>query len=248
MSRVPILVAVLVVAVLPSASALAQTVEELLRGADDLLRGESSRGRMTMRVKTARWEREVVMSIWSKGSEKTLIRIEAPAKEKGTATLKVGKDIWNYLPKVDRTIKIPSSMMSGSWMGSHFSNDDLVREYRFGEDFECDFVDPPGDGAEHWMIECVPKPDAPIVWGKVAVRIRRSDELMDEVTYWDGRDRLIRTASYTDIKDLGGRRLPTRIRITPEDEPGEYTEVIYDDMSFGVEIDDRTFSLQALRR
>ena len=224
------------------------TVEELLLRTDDLLRGESSQGRMTMRIKTSRWEREVTMSVWSKGSEKTLIRIEAPAKEKGTATLKVENDIWNYLPKIDRTIKVPASMMSGAWMGSHFSNDDLVREYRFGEDFRCGFVDPAAGLEEHWVIECVPNPDAPIVWGKVVIQIRKSDELADEVTYWDERDRLVRTATYSDIQDLGGHRFPTRIRIAPADESGEYTEILYEDMQFGVEIDERTFSLQSLRR
>jgi len=226
-------------------SAQKPTVEELLLRADDLLRGESSQGRMTMRIKTARWERVVTMSVWSKGSEKTLIRIEAPAKERGIATLKVGNDIWNYLPKVDRTIKVPASMMAGSWMGSHFSNDDLVREYRFGEDFSCEFVD---QLEEHWVIECVPNPDAPIVWGKVVIRIRKSDELVDEVTYWDERDRLVRTATYSDIKDLGGQRIPTRIRIAPADDSGEYTEILYEDMQFGVELDERTFTLQSLRR
>ena len=229
------------------------TVEELLRRTDDLLRGESSQGRMTMRIKTARWEREITMSTWSKGSEKTLIRIEAPAKEKGIATLKVENDIWNYLPKVDRTIKVPASMMAGSWMGSHFSNDDLVREYRFTEDFTCEFIDPPaaaeGHAAEdHWVIRCVPNPDAPIVWGKVVIQVRRSDELVDEVTYFDERDRLVRTAVYSDITDLDGRKMPTRIRILPADEPDEYTEIVYEELSFDIEIDDRTFTLQALRR
>lgn len=203
---------------------------------------------MTMRIKTARWERVVTMSVWSKGSEKTLIRIEAPAKERGIATLKVENDIWNYLPKVDRTIKVPASMMSGSWMGSHFSNDDLVREYRFSEDFTCEFVDPAAAAEDHWVIRCVPNPDAPIVWGKVLIRVRQSDELVDEVTYFDERDRLVRTAIYSDITDLDGRRMPTRIRIQPADEPDEYTEIIYEELSFDIEIDDRTFSLQALRR
>lgn len=242
------LFSMLLLVALPAASVQTPTVEELLLRADDLLRGESSRGRMTMRVKTSRWEREVTMSIWSKGSEKTLIRIEAPAKEKGISTLKVDQDIWNYLPKIDRTIKVPASMMSGAWMGSHFTNDDLVREYRFGEDFRCDFVDSPEGTVGHWFIECVPKPDAPIVWGKVVLRIDMADELVNEVTYWDERGRLVRTATYSDVRNLGGQKIPTRIRIAPADESGEFTEIVYDEMAFGVEIDDRTFSLQALRR
>ena len=119
-------------------------VLELLRLTDDLMRGDSSRGTMTMRVKTKRFERTITMEIVSKGTERSLIRIIAPAKEKGTATLKVGDQIWNYLPKIDRTIKVPGSMMSGAWMGSHFSNNDLVRQVRFSEDFDCSIEDRPG--------------------------------------------------------------------------------------------------------
>ena len=112
-----------------SASALADepTIEELLDATDDINRGESSITTIEMQVRTARYERTMSMQAWSRGEENSLIRILSPAKDAGTTTLKVGDDMWNYLPKVDRTMKIPRGMMSGSWMGSHFSNDDLVK-------------------------------------------------------------------------------------------------------------------------
>jgi len=225
------------------------TVEELLRKTDDLMRGSSSEGTVTMRVKTARWDRSLTMKVWSEGTEKTLFQILAPAKEKGTATLKVDNNIWNYLPKVDRTIKVPASMMSGSWMGSHFTNDDIVKESRFVDDFVCELVGRPGsDTDSHWVIDCVPLPEAPVVWGKVVLKVRAVDELVDEITYFDEEDRLVRTMTYSDIGELGGRRIPRHMKMVPTDEPDEFTEVIYEDLAFDVKHPARTFTLQALRR
>ncbi len=225
------------------------TVEELLRQTDDLMRGSSSKATITMRVKTKRWDRTLTMEVWSEGTEKTLFQILSPAKEKGTATLKVDNNIWNYLPKVDRTIKVPASMMSGSWMGSHFTNDDIVKESRFVDDFDCELVDRPGSGPDsHWVIDCIPLPEAPVVWGKVVVKVRAVDELVDEVTYFDEDDRLVRTMTYSDISELGGRRIPRHLKMIPADKPDEFTEVIYDELAFDVKHPARMFSLQALRR
>ena len=224
------------------------TVEELLQRTDDLMRGESSEGTFSMHVKTARWDRTLSMQAWSEGTQKSLIRILSPAKERGMATLKVDQNIWNYLPKVDRTIKLPASKMSGSWMGSHFSNDDLVKHSRFSEDYECEFTEKPESKNGHYGIECIPKPDAPVVWGKVVVRVRASDELVEEVAYFDEEDGLVRTFTYEDIGDLGGRQLPRRIKVVPADKPDEFTEIIYEELTFDVKLPERTFTLQALRR
>jgi hypothetical protein len=215
---------------------------------DDLLRGASSRGTMTMRIQSTRWKRELQMQVRSKGTDRTLIQILAPPKEKGTATLKVEKNIWHYLPKVDRTIKVPASMMSAAWMGSHFTNDDLVRESRYEADYECDYEQLPEDADGHFLIACIPKPDAPVVWGRVEISVRASDELADEIRFLDEKGTLRRTILYENIGDLGGKRLPRRIRVVPADKPGELTEIVYEDMEFDVDLPDRTFSLQSLRR
>jgi hypothetical protein len=230
------------------ARAAEPTVEDLLRRTDDLLRGKSSRGRFTMRVKTARWDRSLGLEAWSEGTEKTLIRITSPAREAGTATLKVEQNIWNYLPKVDRTIKVPASMMSGNWMGSHFTNDDLVRESRFVDDYRCACTSRPRENKEGvFVVSCVPKPNAPVVWGKVILAIGQ-DELIQKVDHYDEKGRLIRTLHYTDLGDLGGRRLPRRMRMVPHDKPGELTEVVYEELTFDVALPAGTFTLQALRR
>ena len=122
----------------------ARAQEDLTPGAildriDDLYRGKSSHAIMRMAVVTENWTRELELESWSMGKEKSLMRILSPRKEKGTATLKSGKQMWNYLPKVDRVIKIPSSMMGSSWMGSHFTNDDLVKESRMAEDYDFEY-------------------------------------------------------------------------------------------------------------
>jgi hypothetical protein len=222
-------------------------VRALLHRVDDLLRGASSHGRIVMRVKTETWQRELELESWSEGTEKTLMRILAPPKERGTATLKVGPNIWNYLPKVDRTIKVPASMMSASWMGSHFTNDDLVRESRFEDDYACSATEKPAGGAGHWAIECTPDPDAPVVWGRVVLRLG-ADEIVQEVAYFDEHGAPARTMSYDDIADFGGRRLPRRVRMTPADKPGEYTEIVYQELAFDVAIPGDTFTLQGLRK
>lgn len=225
------------------------TVSELIEKTDDLMRGKSSEGKVTMHVKTARWDRKLTMKMWSKGTEKTLIQILSPAKEKGTATLKVDKDIWNYLPKVDRTIKVPASMMSGSWMGSHFTNDDLVKESRFIDDFDCKFTSLPKDNKQQqYVIDCIPKPDAPVVWGRVVIHVSGADQLVTEMLYYDEKGKLIRTMVYSDVGVLGGRKMPKRMKMVPQDKPGEYTEVIYEELQFDIKLSERTFSLQALRR
>lgn len=218
----------------------------LLERVDDLARGSSSRGTMTMKVKTRRFERTLTMEVVSKGSERSLVRITAPAKEKGTATLKVEDQIWNYLPKVDRTIKVPGSMMSGAWMGSHFSNNDLVRQVRFSEDFDCELDDLADEN--QWLITCVPHDDTPVVWGKVEVAIDKSDELPRATRYYDERGGLARTMTYEDVREIAGRRLPTRMRVLPADEPDEFTEMIYEALELDIDVPDRIFSLQSLRR
>ena len=224
------------------------SIQDFLKIQDDATRGASSEGTMKMRVKTARWDRALTIKMWSEGSEKTLMRIESPAKEKGTSTLKVDKDIWNYLPKVDRTIKVPASMMSGAWMGSHFTNDDLVQESRYSEDFKCQFLAKPQGGQGKYQIECIPNPDAAVVWGKVHIQARAEDKLADEIRFYDEKGKLVRSMVMTDFTQMGGRTLPRHMKLVPADKPDEFTEVSYEEMAFDVQLPARTFTLQALKR
>ena len=241
--------AALLLAVPASAEPTKPTLEELLNGVDDVQRGSSSKARVSMHVKTKRWERSLVMDSVSEGEDKSLIRIVSPAKEAGTATLMVDDNVWNYLPKVDRTMKVPSSMMSGAWMGSHFTNNDLVRSARLADEFTYELKqEPEEDGKGQWVIECTPKEDAPVVWGKVVVTIRGSDRVPSEITYWDEDGSLVRTMSFLDVQDVGGRPVPMKMKLLPADAPDEFTEIGYESLEFDPKLAPNTFSLQTLKK
>jgi len=226
------------------------TPKQILDRVDDLFRSRSSYSLGTMTVTTAHWKRSLNMEFWTKGKEKSLIRILAPKKEKGTTTLRTGNDIWNYLPKVKRVIKLPSSMMAASWMGSHFTNDDLVKESRMAEDytFEVTFSGRIEGKEEIVEVTCYPQPEAAVVWGKVVVRASREDYLPLSVKYFDEDLRLARTMTFSDVAQLGGRQLPTVVTIAPEDKPEESTVIKYERISFDLDLDDDFFSLRTLQR
>ena len=225
------------------------TPKQILNRVDDLFRGKSSLGHLTMAIVTANWQRTLELEFWSEGKDKSLIRILAPEKEKGTATLRVGNEIWNYLPKVNRTIKLPSSMMSSSWMGSHFTNDDLVKESRMADDYTFNITfNGEKDGQSITEITCIPKPEAAIVWGKVLVTVRNSDYLPLNTKYYDEDMKLARTMVFSDIGELGGRNLPRVMTVLPTDKPGEKTEVTYQKLTFDPKLPADTFSLRSLTR
>ena len=225
------------------------TPKQILDKVDDLFRSRSSHGFGTMTVATAHWKRSLSLEMWSKGKDKSLVRILAPKKEKGTTTLRAGNDIWNYLPKVNRVIKLPSSMMGASWMGSHFTNDDLVKESRMADDytFEITFVGE-DEGEEVVEVTCHPKPEAAVVWGKVLVRARLKDYLPLSVKYFDEDLRLARTMTFSQVSQLGGRMLPAVVTMVPEDKPDESTVIHYEKMEFDIGLDDDFFSLRTLQK
>ena len=235
-------------AVMGTAQANDEQILELLTGQDDRYRGTSSTATMTMEIKTARYERTVTMQSWTQGTERSLIRILAPARDQGVATLKVDDNIWNYLPKVDRTMKISGAAMSGQWMGSHITNDDLVKQSRMREDYTYELTaKPDAEGKGVYRVELVPKPDAPVVWGKVVLEVR-PDRQPNQIAYFDEQGELVRTMKFLDIQEMGGRTLPATLRVEPADAPGEFTEVRYTEMEFDVDLNDRVFSLQSLKR
>jgi hypothetical protein len=225
------------------------TPKQILDKVDDLFRSQSSHGFATMTVATVHWKRSLSLEMWSKGKDKSLVRILAPKKEKGTATLRSGNDIWNYLPKVKRVIKLPSSMMAASWMGSHFTNDDLVKESRMAEDytFEITFIGE-DEGEEIVEVTCHPKPEAAVVWGKVLVRARLKDYLPLLVKYFDEDLRLARTMTFSQVSELGGRLLPALVTMVPEEKPEEFTLIHYERMEFDIGLKDDFFSLRTLQR
>lgn len=233
---------------LPRISA-AMTAREILEKVDDMWRGESSYAEMTMDVKTEHYERSMELSAWSYGKEYSLIVITYPPKDRGVATLKKNQDIWNYLPRVNRVIRVPGSMMMANWMGSHFTNDDLVKESRFAEDFTSEITfEGTRDGVPVYEITLIPKPDAPVVWGRIEVTVLAEDLIPLVSLYYDEEGQLTRTVTFSEVKTLAGRRVPSVMTLRPEDKPAEYTRIVYKELQLGVDIDEAFFSMSTLTR
>lgn len=187
------------------------SAKDILNQVDDLYRGDSAHGKMRMSVTTKHWSRTLSLEFWSKGTKRSLVRILSPLKEKGTATLMVENDIWNYLPKVKRVIKLPSSMMGGSWMGSHFTNDDLVKQSRMTEDYTFDITFNGMRGNQKTLeITCIPKEEAAVVWGKVVVEVADKTWLPISMHYFDEDMVETRVMHFFQRKDFSGQKAPYR--------------------------------------
>ncbi len=226
-----------------------KTSQEILDKIDKMWRGESSVGTYQMKIKTSNWERNLRIKSWTKGLDYTLITIEYPKKEKGVSTLKVQNNLWNFLPKINRVIKVPSSLMMGSWMGSHFTNDDLVKESTLANDYHHSITfEGVRDGQEVYEITLLPKEDAAVVWGKIAILVRKDDLMPLYEEFFDENGKPVRKMTLTEVKMLGGRLLPTRMTVVPYDKPGEFTEVVYVEINFDVELSDSFFSLRNLKQ
>jgi len=227
----------------------AMEVSELIRHIDKLWRGETSHANMSMTVKTRHYDRTMTMDAWSKGKSYSLVVIREPIKDRGIATLKVKENIWNYLPKINRVTKVPSSMMSGSWMGSHFTNDDLVKESTFEDDYNSKITfEGERDGKQIYELTSLPKPNAAVVWGKVVMFVDQKNLAPYKALYYDEEGILIRTLTFDEIKQIDGRAIPMRMSLQPEDKPNESTVIVYHDIEFGVPLNDAFCSLQSLEQ
>ena len=241
-----------VVALLAAAAPSGAQVDprEIIDRVDRLLRGDSSRGVATMEVVTEHWERQMTMEIWSLGTDYSLVRLRAPQKEAGTATLKAEADIWNYLPKVDRTIKVPASMMGGAWMGSHFTNDDLVKESQLVDDYDIElaFDGENAEGVGVWEFRLTPRPDAAVVWGGIEYEIRQADDMPLWTRFYNEEGELMRTMEHGEFTEFGGRTVPAVMNVYPADKPDERTTIRYDELEFDVDVEQSFFSLRSLQR
>jgi outer membrane lipoprotein-sorting protein len=229
------------------ATADAPDVQRLLRRFDDMYESSGTFSQIEIEIVTARKTRTMRVRAWSKGEDTALLLIDAPARDAGMATLRVGKNLWNYLPKISRTIRVPPSMMMGSWMGSDFTNDDLVRESSYEEDYTSRLVglstDPPG-----WRVRLDARPDVVGLWKQVEIIFSRDNELPVQLQYFDRKGRLSRTMSLDEVKEFGDRLIPTVITIVPEREKDRRTQLRYTHVEFGVKLDDSMFSLSELER
>lgn len=225
------------------------SAKEVVRKADDKMRGKTSNGAVTIQIVRPTWTRELKMKTWSKGTEYSLILVTAPAKEKGTVFLKRKKEVWNWLPSIERTIKLPPSMMSQSWMGTDFTNDDLVKESSAVEDYEHSFEgDSIIDGRNCFKIKMIPKPEAAVVWGKIFVWIDKKDYLQLKTEFFDEDNMLISTMLGSEIKMMGGRLIPARMEMIPSDKKNQKTVMIFETIQFDTPIDDSFFSPDNMKK
>jgi hypothetical protein len=223
------------------------TAEDLVGGALDLMRGKTSYTELSMTIHRPDWERSSSLVSWTRGREDALIRFTAPARDAGNATLKQGDNIWTYTPKLNRTIRLPYSLMSQSWAGSDFSYNDLSRTDDLLRHYTLTIIDVSEvDGHRVYTIEAVPHDDAPVVWGKEEWVLRDDYVILSETFYDQSFVPLKRLETY-EIGELGGRVMALRLRMMKLDEPDHYTEVVYDSAEFDIEIEDRTFTVFALQ-
>jgi outer membrane lipoprotein-sorting protein len=234
----------------PAAFAQEQlTATEIVRRADQLLRGKTSVGKYEMTIITPNWERTLAMDVWTEGYEKTFIRITAPPKEAGVGSLRIETNMWNYLPKVERIIKIPPSMMMQSWMGSDFTNDDLVKESSVVKDYTHELMGTETvDGFETWKIALTPKPEAPVVWGKIIMNVRKSDFNPVREEFYSESGKLVRVMTFSDFRKMDDRTIPTKWVMQPVDEPDKRTVLLVEEIHFNVAIPASVFTLQNLKR
>lgn len=226
-----------------------QKATEIVRKSNNLLRGKSSFSEATLTVIKPSWTRSITMKIWALEPDYALILITKPARDKGTVTLKRKREVWNWIPTIRRLIKIPPSMMMQPWMGSDFTNDDLVRESSIVEDYTHTIIGQETIGDYScYKIRFDPKPEAGVVWGKIVTWISQKNYLMLKAEYYDEDGQLIKTMTGSKIKTMGGRLLPTRWEVLPHNKPGHKTILEYKSIRFNIQLTPAFFSQQNMKR
>ena len=232
-----------------AAPASCQSAKDIIRKANDMLHGNSSTSTATMTVIKPDWSRQMTTKLWMLEPKYALILITAPAKDRGTVTLKRQAEIWNWIPSIERIIKIPPSMMMQPWMGSNYTNDDLVRESSIVDDYNQTLEGKQTiDGYPCYKIRLLPKPGAGVVWGKVVMWVSIKGYMELRTEYYDEEGTLVKYMTGSKITTLGGRTLPSHWEMIPVDKPAEKTTLDYTSMHFDVDIAPSFFSKQNMRR
>ena len=230
-----------------TASAADRDATGIVRDAINHWRGLSSHGEMTMTIHRPDWERTMSMESWSQGEELSLVRVTAPQKDRGNGTLIDDDRMWTFSPKINRVIKVPSSMMNQSWMGSDFSNKDISRTDDIVDEYDHSLLaTTESDGFEVYEIQSIPHEEAAVVWGREVLKIRE-DNVMIEQRFYDQDDVLVKTLRTLEIREMGGRSVAARQRMEKEESPDEWTEVTIDSVAFDVELGENVFTLSNLR-
>jgi len=222
---------------------------KIIQKANDKLQGTTSKAEMKMTIVRPTWKREMTMKSWSKGDDYALTLITGPARDKGTAFLKRDKEIWNWQPSIDRTIKLPPSMMMQSWMGSDFTNDDLVKQFSIVNDYDHKLLGTEKiEERECYKLQLIPKEEAAVIWGKILIWIDVAEYMQLKTEFYDEDDYLVNTMLGSDVKKIGGKLLPSKMIVQPEEEEGHKTIIEYLNIEFDKPIKDSFFSTQNMKR
>ncbi len=215
----------------------------LLKKMDELFRSKSSVATIKMQIISPHWQRTLEMQSWTRGMDDTFIRVFSPKKDRGVSTLKIDKDIWNYFPKINKLIKVPPSMMAGSWMGSDLTNDDLVREVSLVEEYQASKKN---EGENH-RLTLIPKESTVTVWGKIEFVVNQESLLPLEQSYFNEKGEKVRTMEFSDIRDFNGKKIPAVMTMMPLNKTGHKTVIEYVEAEFDVEIPENVFTLRNLQ-
>ena len=247
MNRRSVLLMLVSTALLGAPGAVAQDAADIVRAAIDNWRGESSQGETSMTIHRPTWERTMSMRSWTQGSKKSLVRVTAPKKDAGNGTLMVDNNMWTYSPKVNRVIKVPSSMMGQSWMGSDFSNKDVSRADDIVDQYDHTLLaTEEHEGHALYRIESIPHEDAAVVWGKEVLRVR-DDHVLISQEYYDQEGVLVKLLESLEVGEMGGRTIALRQRMGEVDTKDEWTEFQILSVEFDVDLADNLFTRSNLQ-
>jgi outer membrane lipoprotein-sorting protein len=226
-----------------------QDATEIVKKADELMKAKSSYSEITMKIVKPDWSREMGMKVWALEPDYAMIYITEPARDKGTVTLKRKTEVWNWLPSAQKVIKIPPSMMLQSWMGSDFTNDDLVKESSVIKDYTHKLLSEENiDGLDCYKIQLTPKPDAGVVWGKIIAWIAKDTYLEPKVEYYDEDGFMVKQFIGSNLQKMDDRNIFTHWEMIPEDKPGNKTIMDYNKIQFNIKTDESFFSEQNMKR
>lgn len=225
------------------------SAKQIIEKANNLTLGKSAKGEMEMTIERPSWSRTISMKTWSLGREFSLIYITQPARDRGQVFLKRQSEMWNWMPTVSRMIKIPSSMMGQSWMGSDFTNDDLVRMNSIVEDYDHSIMSEETiNGYPCWKVQLIPKEEAAVVWGKLVVWVAKDEFYTMKQESYDEDMLKVNTMTASDIKQMGDRKLPARMELIPADKKNQKTIIVTKWQEFGIDITEDFFSQQNMKR
>ncbi len=188
------------------------------------------------------------MKVWTEGIDKTFIYITGPKKDAGIATLRKKTEMWNYFPRINKVMKVPPSMMMSSWMGSDFTNDDLVKESSMTRDYHARLINPEYAEPDKYYIELIPREDIPMVWARIILTVRRKDYIPVREAYFDEKGRKMRVMEFSDIKKFGKRSIPSVLEMRPLNKKGKKTFIRYRDIQFDVTLEPDVFTLRNLQK